>query len=572
MNRSERESLIAVARGDQLADVVLRGGKILNVFTGETTAADIAICEGMIAGIGGYDGETVIDLGGQFVLPGFVDAHVHIESAMVTPPEYARAVVPRGTSAVVADPHEIANVLGVPGVEFMLRTSRNLPLDVHIMASPCVPATHMETSGAVLSPQDVQRLLKTDGVLGLAEVMNFPGVIDGAPDMMAKLQIAEGRVRDGHAPGVTGRALQAYLAAGIGSDHECTTADEALEKVRAGAYVMIREGTAAKNLEALAVAVSAENHHRFLFCTDDRHPADLLEEGHIDFLVCRAIQLGIKPLHAIRMATINAAQYFGLERMGAVSPGRFADLITCDSLDAPQIHQVFRRGTLVAENGKLLVDLPRPDSSALPSDFAVPALNADLFSVPAKAGKIRVIEACDGQIITGTQRLEPTLADACAIADSARDLAKLAVIERHHGSEAVGLGFVTGLRLAEGALASSVAHDSHNLVVAGMNDQDMALAAERVAALGGGLVAVRDGEVLAELALPIAGLMSDLPLPVVRDQVAHLKAVSRELGSTTADPYMLLSFLALPVIPELKLTDQGLVDVDAFEIVPLFSS
>jgi len=284
MNRSERESLIAVARGDQLADVVLRGGKILNVFTGETTVADIAICEGMIAGIGGYDGETVIDLGGQFVLPGFVDAHVHIESAMVTPPEYARAVVPRGTSAVVADPHEIANVLGVPGVEFMLRTSRNLPLDVHIMASPCVPATHMETSGAVLSPQDVQRLLKTDGVLGLAEVMNFPGVIDGAPDMMAKLQIAEGRVRDGHAPGVTGRALQAYLAAGIGSDHECTTADEALEKVRAGAYVMIREGTAAKNLEALAVAVSAENHHRFLFCTDDRHPADLLEEGHIDFL------------------------------------------------------------------------------------------------------------------------------------------------------------------------------------------------------------------------------------------------------------------------------------------------
>lgn len=571
MTTAERQRLLEVARGDAPADLVLRNGRVLNVFTGQIQAVDIAVCGSWIAGLGVYRGPVELDLDGALVLPSFIDSHVHIESSMVTPPEYARAVVPHGTTAVVADPHEIANVLGRDGVQFMLEAAKGLPLDIHLMASPCVPATHMETSGAVLSPADIRTLLATPGIHGLAEVMNFPGVIQGSEDMLAKIAAAEGRVRDGHAPGVRGKSIQAYFAAGIGSDHECTTPEEAREKVAAGAFVMIREGTAAKNLEALLPAVTAENHHRFLFCTDDRHPGDLLGEGHIDYLVRRAIELGLPPLQAVRMATLNAAQYFGFDRRGAIAPGWQADLLVCDSFESLAVQQVYKAGKLVARDGALRADVPAPPEIG-PAKFQCPRLSNHHFEVEAAGESMRVIVAYDGQIVTGAEDRPPIVWDGLVLADPAQDLAKLAVIERHRGTGAIGLGFVTGLGLQRGAIASSVAHDSHNLVIAGMADADMAVAGNRVRELNGGLVAVVDGTILAELPLPVAGLISDQPLPLVQAAIEELAAAVQQIGTTVTDPFMLLSFLALPVIPSLKLTDQGVVDVEAFKLVDLFQS
>jgi len=566
------ESLIPIAAGREPADLLLTNLRLVDVLAGEIYPAEVALAGGRIAAVGtGYAARETLDLGGAFLAPGLLDAHVHVESSMVTPAEFARAVVPRGTTTVITDPHEIANVLGLEGIRFMLEGAKGSPLAVFVMAPSCVPATAMETSGASLDAVDLASFQSSPWVLGLAEVMNFPGVVAGDDAVLAKLRAFAGKVIDGHAPGLTGHALAAYAAAGIGSDHESTTVEEAREKLRLGLAVFLREATNARNLRALAPLVTALNHHRMCLCTDDRQPSDLLDQGHIDHLVRLAIGEGVDPMIALRMASWNTAQYFRLHDRGAVTPGRRADLIVFADLAAPRPHLVFRRGRLVARDGEMLpVEGPR----------AVPHLRGTMsvawdavdLAIRAEGTRVRVIEAMADQLVTGHLIETAAIAGGLAVADPGRDLLKMAVIERHRSSGAVGKGFVRGLGLKRGALASSVAHDHHNLIVIGADDVSMLTAARRAAALGGGLV-VADGEsVVAELALPLGGLMSERPIEEVRQRLDRAIAAARALGSPVHDPFMAMSFLALEVIPHLKLTDQGLVDVDRFAPVPLWAA
>jgi adenine deaminase len=565
----ERAKLIEVARGDAAADTLLKNARLVNVQSGEIHDADIAIYDGRIAGFGSYRARETIDLGGQHVCPGLIDAHVHIESSMVTAPEFARAVVPRGTTTVVADPHEIANVLGVPGIRYMLDSSEGLPLRVFVMASSCVPATHMETAGAKLEASDIAELFEHPRVIGLAEVMNFPGVFLGVPEVLAKIEAAGDRPVDGHSPGLSGLRLNAYVAAGIGSDHECTELGEAREKLQRGMHIFIREGTTARNLEALLPLVTPENAANCSFCTDDRHPQDLLDEGHIDALIRMAVAAGLSPVTAIQMATVNSARYFGLRGLGLVAPGYRADLAVFDGFDDFRATQVFSAGKLVAEDGEYRgpsVEALTPPGSSVRVNWEV----LDLGVAVENGASARVIEAIPEQIITGQSVEELRVEQGRAIADPGRDLLKIAVIERHHATGNVGIGFVRGFGLQRGAIASTVAHDNHNIVVVGASDGDMMAAARVVADTGGGQAVFADGSVLASVPLPIAGLMSDLPLEEVRDRVAGMTRAARELGGTLPDPLMTMSFLALAVIPELKITDHGLVDVSQFKPVPLF--
>jgi adenine deaminase len=559
--------LLRCARGDAPADLLLDNARVVHVLTGEVLRGSVAVAGGRVVGLGPYPARHVLDLGGAYLAPAFMDAHVHIESSMVPPAEYARAVVPRGTATVVADPHEIANVLGLTGIDFMLADAKRTPLSVKIMAPSCVPATNMATSGAWLGAKDLAELLAHPDVPGLGEVMNYPGVVHGAPEVLEKIRAFEGRVIDGHAPGLTGRELSAYVAAGIGSDHECTAADEAAEKARLGMQVFIRESTAARNLRQLVPAVGPANQGRFCFCTDDRHPNDLLDQGHIDYLVREAIAAGLEPMTALRLATCNTAAYFRLRDRGAVVPGSRADLVAFRDLQAPRPHLVWIEGVLVARDGQALFEAG-PVPAALPGTMHVDWPAARL-RVDAAPGRVRVIGVVPGQIVTDSLTMTLPTSAGETQADPAADVAKLAVIERHRASGSVGVGFVHGLGLRAGALASSVAHDHHNVVVAGADDASMLAAARRCAALGGGLVAARNDEILAELALPVAGLMSRQPIETVRSELDRVVTAARNLGSELADPFMTLSFLALEVIPHLKLTDLGLVDVDRFEIVPL---
>ncbi len=567
------DRIIRYGRGEEMPDLLLRGGKVINVFTGEILQTDIAVAEGTIVGLGeGYDAIDIIDLSDRYVCPGLIDGHLHIESTMLSPYQFARAVVPRGTTAVVCDPHEIANVLGMDGIQYMLEASEALPLTVFVMAPSCVPATHLETSGAVISARDLMPLFAHPRVLGLAEVMNFPGVLHCVPEVLAKLDasIQQGLVIDGHAPGLTGRDLQAYIAAGVDSDHECTRPEEAIEKLRAGMYLFIREGSTEHNLAALLPVVTRDNVHRCLLVSDDRHPADLMDLGHMDYSVRLAVQGGLDPVMAIQMATLNVAERFRLRNRGAVAPGYRADLIVLEDLKDFSVDRVFIRGELVAEHGKALFGAPPETPSVLPSVNISPGdLN---FEIPVQGEEARVIGVIEGQIWTESLRLSVRSSAGLVMSDVDRDILKLAVIERHHGTGNIGLGLVKGIGLKRGALASTVAHDSHNLIVVGTDDRDMLLAVQALIEVDGGLVAAADGEILKRLPLPIAGLMSEAPFESVRTEMDDLLTAAHGLGSPLKNPFMTLSFLALPVIPRLRLTDMGLVDVNRFDFVPLFIS
>jgi adenine deaminase len=490
---------------------------------------------------------------------------------MVTAPGFARAVVPSGTTAVVADPHEIANVLGVEGIRSLIDSARGLPLDVFVMAPSCVPATHLETAGASLSAADLVPFYSEPSVLGLAEMMNVPGVLFKDPGVLEKIRSAKNGRVDGHAPGLSGKELSAYIAAGIRSDHESTSAGEALEKIRKGMTVFIREGTAAKNLEALLPLVRAENDGAFAFCTDDRHPADLLEQGHVNYAVRRAVGLGMDPALAVRLATRNPALHFGLRDRGAVAPGALADLVVWDSLEDRFPAIVFKNGKREAERGSYLAGM-ESIAPVAPSPFHMKPFGPERLRVRADGSpRLRVIGLVPDQIVTRSEWMQPTLVQGTVRSDTDCDVLKIIVAERHRGTGNVGIGFVRGFGLKRGAIGSSVAHDSHNCIVVGTNDEDMAFAAAEIAAMRGGLVAVEGGKVRAALELPVAGLLSNAPLEEVARCVEALNAAAHAMGGALRDPFMQLSFLALPVIPELKITDLGLVDVAAFDLVPLLA-
>lgn len=560
---------IKLARGEGEVDLLLTGGLLVNVFSGRVHPADIAVSDGLVVGLGeGYRASEVVRLEGRYVTPGLIDAHVHIESSMLTVGEFARAVVPRGTTAVVTDCHEIANVLGLDGVRYMIRSASGVPLDVYVMLPSCVPATGFETSGAALEAADLLELEGEPGVIGLGELMNFPGTIGGDPGVLAKLEAFAGRPVDGHAPGVTGRELNAYIAAGPDSDHECTTALEAEEKLRKGMHLFLREGSSAKNLLDLLPAVNASSSSRCCLCTDDRNAADLLDAGHMDHIIREAVGAGVSPITAIQMATINTARRFGLERMGAVAPGYRADLAVFDDMDSLRVAMTIKGGAVVASDGVLRAELPGPPEIA--SSMHVRGFGRESLRVEGK-GRVRVIGVVPDQLVTESLVEELPSEGGAVGADVERDILKAAVVERHAGTGNVGVAFVRGFGLKEGAIASTVAHDSHNIVVVGCSDGEMAAAVEHLIETGGGQVAVgRDG-VRASLALPVAGLMSALDASAVASGVQALQAAAAGLGCTLADPFMTMSFLALPVIPSLKLTDRGLVDVDAFAFADLFA-
>jgi adenine deaminase len=552
---------LAVARGDEPADLVIRGGRVLSVFTREWLETDVAIADGWIAGLGEYEGRETIEASGRWIVPGFIDAHMHLESSKLLVDEFARLVLPFGTTAVVADPHEIANVLGTDGVHWLLDATAELPLDVYFMASSCVPASEFESPRRQLSPGDLDALLRRRRVIGLAEMMNFPGVVGGAPSELAKLALAEHV--DGHAPGVLGRSLNAYAAAGIRSDHEAYTAEEGRERLRAGMWLLIREGSAARNLQALLPLLAEYGPGRIAFCTDDREPEHIADDGHINSMVRDAVAAGISAEDALVCATFSPSLWHGLAHLGAVAPGYHADLLVLPDLErfVPEI--VLKRGRPAAE-------IPRAEvPDWVRHTMRIGAFGPEMFRVPWSGGDARVIGIVPGQIVTDSLVDAPAERAGEAVADPGRDLAKIAVVERHLGTGRVGLGFVRGFGLERGALASTVAHDAHNVVVVGMNDASMAAAVRRLANRGGGIVVVDGAEVLAELPLPVAGLLSDAPVDEVVAASRAVVAAARELGCTLEAPIQHLAFLALSVIPSLKLTDRGLVDVNRFELVPL---
>jgi len=562
---------IQIASGDGIADLLIKNGRVVDVFSGQIEKKDVAIFGGVIVGFGDYQAREIIDVKGDFLCPGLIDGHVHIESSMVTIPEFARAVLPNGTTTVVTDPHEIANVLGREGIRFMAESARGLPLNVFIMLPSCVPATHMETSGATLRAIDLKSLFKEPWAIGLAEMMNFPGVIFRNPEVIKKIEMAKGKPIDGHAPMLSGKGLYAYLTAGIRSDHECTTLREAKEKLKNGMWIMIREGTTARNLRALLLLVQPKNARRFLFVTDDRHPKELLEEGHIDSMVRQAIRWGIDPILAIQMATLNPAEYFRLDDLGAIAPSYRADIVSFDHLGRFQIKKVFKDGVLVADNGKMLSSsIRKRKSPKVKGSVRIKPLKNNSFLLRSDESLAKVIQLIPDQIITKKGVKKILLKEGVAYPNIKEDILKIVVVERHKATGNIGIGFVQGFGLKKGAIGSSVAHDSHNLVIVGTNDQDILKAAEVIQAMSGGLVAVLDGRVLASLPLPIAGLMSEASVAQVNLQLEALHHAAKNLGCEIPDPFMTLSFLSLPVIPELKITDKGLVDVNQFKFVPLF--
>jgi adenine deaminase len=554
---------LAVARGDEPADVVVRNGRVFCVFTREWLETDVAVADGYVAGLGDYEGAEEIDASGRYVVPGFIDAHMHLESSKLLVDEFARLVLPLGTTTVVADPHEIANVLGTDGVHWLADLCHDLPLDVFFMASSCVPASRFESPRRALLPGDLEGLLRRRRVLGLAEMMNFPGVVAGDDAELAKLRLEGATHVDGHAPGLAGKALNAYVAAGIRSDHEAITVDEGRERLRAGMWLLIREATGARNLHALLPLLREYGPSRIAFCTDDREPEHIADEGHVNSMVREAVAAGIPPGDALVVASLNAALWHGLAEHGAVAPGYRADVLLLPDLERFEPE-------LVLKDGKRIGDIPRPEVPEwVKHTVRTAPVASNHFAIPAPNGNVRVIGVVRDQILTDALTEAPPVADGRVVADPARDLAKIAVIERHLGTGRIALGLVRGFGLERGALASTVAHDAHNIVVVGVDDHDMARAVQRLYEVGGGVVVVERRGVRAELPLPVAGLLSTAPLADVVDASRACVDAARRLGCDLPSPFQTLAFLALSVIPKLKITDRGLIDVDRFALVPL---
>jgi adenine deaminase len=560
---SDLSRRLAVARGDEPADLVVRGGRVLSVFTREWLEVDVAVADGYVAGLGDYEGAEELDAAGRWVVPGFIDAHVHLESSKLLVDEFARLVLPFGTTTVVADPHEVANVLGTDGVHWLLDACHDLALDVYFMASSCVPASSFESPRRALNEGDLQGLLRRRRVLGLAEMMNFPGVVAGDEPELAKLRLDGARHVDGHAPGLLGRALNAYTGAGIRSDHEARTVEEGRERLRLGLWLLIREASGARNLRALLPLVQEFGPSRIAFCTDDREPEHIADDGHVNSMVRDAVAFGIAAEDALVMASHHPALWHGLDHLGAIAPGYQADLLLLPDLERFEPELVLKRGRTVEEVER--VEVPE----WVKRTVRIRPLGARDFAVPWDGGEARVIGVVPDQIVTEALAEEPAVADGYIVADPERDLAKIAVLERHLATGRMGLGLVRGFGLRTGALASTIAHDAHNIVVVGMSDADMHHAVLRLAELGGGIVVVAEGKVEAELPLPVAGLLSERSLGEVVEATRACVAAARALGCEVPSPFQSLAFLALSVIPSLKITDRGLVDVDRFELVPL---
>jgi len=572
MGSDSLKKRIRVARKQVPADTVLKGCRLINVFSGDIQPADVAIADGYVAGVGeGYHGHQEFDLEGRWVAPGLIDGHMHIESTMMLPSRLAPALLARGTTAVISDPHEITNVMGIEGIRLMMRDSDSIPLDFFFMAPSCVPSTALETSGAKLEAADMASIKEEPRVLGLAEVMNYPGVLEGDEEVLQKLLLFEDEIIDGHAPGLRGEGLQGYVTAGIRSDHETFDPREGLEKLQSGMVVMIREGSTAKNLDSLLPLVTGANSRRFCLVSDDVHPSDLLRRGHVDHILRRAIALGLDPVTAVQMATLNPAEHFRLRDRGAVAPGFRADIVVIENLEDFRVEKVFKDGRLVAEGGTALWN-PGPALQG----FETGKLNVaeDLsprdFRIRIQGRKARVIEIVPNQILTNVSVEGVKEQDGWAVPDVERDILKLAVVERHRGTGRIGLGMVRGFGLDSGAISSSVSHDSHNIIALGTNDQDIYRAVREVKEMGGGIAVVQDQRILAKVELEVGGLMSRQPLPSLVEKLDRVKREAMSLGCKLEDPVMVLSFLALPVIPKLKLTDLGLVDVEEFRLVPLF--
>lgn len=566
--KSKLSELISVARGDAPADLVLKNARIVNTFAGIIEEGNIAIAGDRIAGIGSYvKARKTIDLEGAYVAPGLINGHTHIESSMLHPALYAQAVVTRGTTTVVTDLHEIANVAGVRGIRFAVEWAEKLPLDMFFMVPSCVPATDMETSGARLTPGDVRKALRLPNVLGLGEVMNFPGVIAGNREVLSKIVAARDRVIDGHAPGVTGKQLNAYLATGIRSDHESTTIEEGREKLRRGMYLMIREGSSEKNLAELLPLVTDRTYRRCFFVVDDRTCTDLLTEGDVDAVVRKAIGLGLEPIRAIQLATINAAEYFRLYDRGGIAPGYIANLMTTSDLSRLKVDMVFYKGQLVARQGELLLPPPEITEEGLTDTFHMGPFDIDALKLRSSEEDFPVIEIVPGQIVTRKRIEKVNKQNGCIVPDLERDILKLVVVERHKATGNIGRGLVKGFGLKQGALASSIAHDSHNIIAVGTDDHDIFVAIKEVEKMRGGLSVCARGNVLATLPLPIAGLLSPEPLAAVVEKFGNVERAASSLGNLPPAPFAVLSFLALPVIPELRLTDKGLVDVLEFKLI-----
>ena len=558
-----KQRIIAVAAGREKADLVLKNAKYLNVFSNEFLCGDIAVANGLIAGVGKYDGKTEIDVSGKLVLPGFIDAHIHLESSMVTPAEFAKAVVAHGTTTVITDPHEITNVMGIDGVEYMIQASQNLPIDVHFMMPSCVPATDIDESGAELDCKDIDLYLDNKKVLGLAEMMNYVGVINGDKNVLSKIVTSQAHHKkiDGHAPELSGNDLNAYIAAGVYSDHECSTFENALEKLRKGQFIMIREGTAAHNLKALMPLLTQQYYSRCMFATDDKHPSDLLHGGHIDYIVKQALKNGADPIVALKTATHHAARYFLLNNKGAIAPGYLADIVVVDNLEDFNVETVFKCGKLVFDGEVKDFSAPTVDEKLAEKcfdTFHLDSVTPSSFKVDGKLGLIGLV---------GGELLTRNLGTADKI-DVENDILKIACIERHKGTNHIGVGYVKGYSLKSGAVATSVAHDSHNIITVGCNDDDIAVAVNAIKDSKGGIAVVENGKIKALLELPIAGLMSDEPLTTVNEKLENAKLSAYELGADKSiDPFMTLSFLSLPVIPSLRITTKGVFDAENWKML-----